>query len=65
MQTTNTEYSTKRISNTLLVEIKKALKSVKSYGSVEIYIQDGVVNQITTRQIKKTVKNGNGNGVNI
>ena len=47
-------YSTKRISKTLILEIKKALKSVKAFGSVEIYIQKGVVTQITVRNIKKT-----------
>jgi hypothetical protein len=56
------EYSTNRISSTLITEIKNALRSVKDFGSVEIYIQNGVVEQITTRQIKKTTKNGNGNG---
>jgi len=49
-----TEYSTGRISETLLGEIKKALKSVKSHGSVEIYVQNEVVTQITVRNIKKT-----------
>jgi hypothetical protein len=49
-----TDYSTKKISTKLLVEIKKALKSVKAYGSVEIYVQNGNVSQITIRNIKKT-----------
>lgn len=57
------EYSTKRISSTLLVELKKALKSVSSYGSVEVFIQNGVVTQITTRNIRKT-SNGNSNAYN-
>ncbi len=48
------DYSTKRISEALVFEIKKSLKSVKSYGSVEIYIQNGNVTQITVRNIKKT-----------
>jgi hypothetical protein len=47
-------YSTKKISETLVVEIKQALKSVKAYGSVEIFIQDGSVTQITVRNIRKT-----------
>ncbi|MCX7928211.1 MAG: DUF2292 domain-containing protein [Patescibacteria group bacterium] len=42
------------ISKVLLDEIILALKTVKSYGSVEIYIQKGVVTQITVRKIKKT-----------
>lgn len=48
------DYSTKRISDALISEIKSALKSVKRYGSVEIYIQEGIVTQITVRNIKKT-----------
>jgi hypothetical protein len=52
------EYSVKRISETLLLEVKKALKDVNNYGSVEIFVQDGVVTQITVRNIKKTSRNG-------
>ncbi len=37
----------------LISEIKNALKSVK-YGSVEIFVQDSTVTQITVRNIKKT-----------
>ncbi len=50
------DYSTKKISQELVAEIKLALKSVKEYGSVEIYIQNAVVTQITVRNIKKTNK---------
>ena len=49
-----TDYSTKRISPRLLLEIKEALKSIKSYGSVELYVQRNIVTQITVRNIKKT-----------
>jgi hypothetical protein len=49
-----TDYSTQNISQVLITEIKGALQSVKNYGSIEIYIQDGVVTQITVRNIKKT-----------
>jgi hypothetical protein len=42
------------VSKTLLEEIIVALQTVKSYGSVEIYVQKGVVTQITVRKIKKT-----------
>lgn len=56
------EYSTKKISNILLEEIKSSLKSVTSYGSVEIFVQDNVVTQITVRNIKKTNNAKNGNG---
>ncbi len=57
-----TEYSTKIISETLVREVKNALQSVKSYGSVEIYIQNGVVTQITVRNIRKTEKLSKNNG---
>ena len=48
------DYATNKISDTLITEIKKALQSVATYGSVEIYIQKGIVSQITVRNIKKT-----------
>jgi hypothetical protein len=48
------EYSVQRISETLLKEIKRSLKGVKGFGSVEIFIQNGLVTQITVRNIKKT-----------
>lgn len=35
-------------------EIKTALKNVRGWGSVEIFIQKGKVTQITERNIKKT-----------
>jgi len=49
-----TDLSNQKISNSLMLEIRSALKSVKSFGSVEIYIQKGLVTQITVRNIKKT-----------
>jgi len=49
-------YSTKSISQKLLDEIGKELQNLE-YGSVELYVQEGEVTQITRRQIKKT--NGN------
>lgn len=52
------EYSTKRISSQLIEEITNALQSV-NYGSIEIYISDSNVTQITTRTIKKTSSNNN------
>lgn len=45
-------YSTNRITSKLLTEIKEAIQN-KFYGSVEIYIQDSKVTQITERVIKK------------
>ncbi len=47
------EFSTKRISQNLIDEIKAALQNVQ-YGSVEIFIQDSKITQVTTRTIKKT-----------
>ena len=52
------DYSAQNISEALLEEIKKALKSIDGYGSVEIYIHKGIVSQITIRNIKKTRQSG-------
>ena len=52
------DYSTKRISKPLLSEVSKALRSIDAYGSVELYVQDSTVTQITVRNIIKT------NGIN-
>ena len=48
------DYSVRKVSPTLVIEVKKALSSITSHGSVEIYVQSGVVTQITVRNIKKT-----------
>lgn len=53
-QKSPSEYSTESISKVLLDEISSAIKKIDGYGSVEIYIQDSIVTQITTRNIKKT-----------
>lgn len=37
----------------LIDEIQIAMQGIR-FGSIEIYIQDGVVTQITSRTIKKT-----------
>jgi len=55
------DYSTKRPSKQLLSELKRALKNIKGYGSVEIYVQDYKVVQITERNIKKTIQNNQTN----
>ncbi|OGG01813.1 hypothetical protein A2Z33_00960 [Candidatus Gottesmanbacteria bacterium RBG_16_52_11] len=47
-------YSTQQISKHLLDEILHALKTVSPFGSVEIFIQNNTVTQITMRNIKKT-----------
>lgn len=43
----------KQIPAHLLSEIKSALQSVK-YGSIEIFVQNQVITQITVRNIHKT-----------
>lgn len=54
------DYSTKDPSQTLIFELIKALKSVPDYGSIEIFVQNGIVTQVTVRNIKKTSgKNSN------
>ncbi len=47
------DYSTRRISSDLLDEIKSTLQQL-DWGSIEIFVQDYTVVQITRRQIKKT-----------
>lgn len=51
------DYSTKKITKDLLEEVRFALKNVRGWGSVEIYVQDYKVTQITERNIKKTNHN--------
>ncbi|MCL4339051.1 YezD family protein [Patescibacteria group bacterium] len=51
------DYSTKKVTRDLVEEIKQALKNVRGFGSVEIYVQDFKVTQITERNIKKTNHN--------
>jgi hypothetical protein len=53
------DYSTKNISPKLIGEIATALKSIDSFGSIEIYVQDCTVTQITVRNIKKTQRKTN------
>ena len=55
------EYSTTEISDRLIADIKSSLTG-KEFGSIEIYIENGRVSQITERVIKKTVRlNTDGN----
>lgn len=48
------DHSTKRVTDNLLEEIKQAIKNIRGWGSVEIYVQNYRVTQITERNIKKT-----------
>jgi len=50
------DYSTKKVSQELLGEIEEALKNIRGWGSVEIFVQDYKVVQITERNIKKTTQ---------
>lgn len=43
-----------KLPESLISEISKALHSVGGYGSIEMYVQDHSVTQITVRAIKKT-----------
>ena len=51
----NSDYSTKSISDRLRADIETVLKDLE-YGSVELYVTDGMVTHITKRQVKKTDK---------
>lgn len=51
------DYSTKKVNTLLLEEITEALANIRGWGSVEIYVQDYKVVQITERNIKKTSAN--------
>lgn len=51
------DYSTKKVNTLLLEEITEALANIRGWGSVEIYVQDYKVVQITERNIKKTQPN--------
>ena len=51
------DYSTKKITKSLIDEIRQALKNVRGWGSIEIYVQDHKVTQITERNITKTSHN--------
>lgn len=48
------DYSTNEASKELLAEIAEALRNIRGWGSVEIFVQDNKVVQIVERNIKKT-----------
>lgn len=50
-------YSTKKVSQDLIEELKQAIKNVKGWGSIEVIVQDNKVTQISVRNIKKTSHN--------
>lgn len=47
-------YSTREVSQELVNEITEALMNIRGWGSIEIYVQDHEVVQITERNIRKT-----------
>ncbi len=48
--------NTHMVSQEVLAEIVSSLQAIDTHGSVEIFITDGQVNQITVRNIKKTTR---------
>ena len=48
------DYSTKQVSSELVDEVVDALKNIRGWGSVEIFVQYYRLVQITERNIKKT-----------
>lgn len=48
------KYSAQNMTPALLSEIEVALARVRPYGSIEIYVQNSIITQITVRTIKKT-----------
>ena len=55
MDTADNLYSTQKISAELISQIVEALRD-KAYGSVEIYVENYSVVQITERSIKKLAR---------
>lgn len=51
-------YSTKKVSGKLKDELLQSIQSIKGWGSVEIFIQNYEVTQITEKKIKKTNHTG-------
>jgi len=43
-----------KVNGCLIDEITQALRELEGWGSVEVYVQNGKVTQITKRAIKKT-----------
>jgi len=46
--------SSSKINHRLVKEVNQALRELGDWGSVEIFVQNGKVTQITKRAIKKT-----------
>lgn len=48
------EHTDSKKEKTLIRDIEKALTSLEGWGSVEIYVQNNQITQITSRKITKT-----------
>lgn len=46
--------SNPKVNGQLIDELLQALEELRGWGSVEVYVQNGKVTQITKRAIKKT-----------
>ncbi len=57
------DYSSKQVSSKLVEEITEALKNIRGWGSVEIFVQDYKVVQIVERNIKKTYNDPIGSNI--
>jgi hypothetical protein len=53
----NSHYCTKSVSDKLKAEIVSSIQNINGWGSVEIFIQDFNVIQITEKNIKKPNNN--------
>ena len=58
MDTADNVYSTQKITPELISQIVDALRN-KAYGSIEIYVENYSVTQITERSIKKLARVSN------
>lgn len=61
----NNKLSSRSNIQTLIEDVLQSIQQVGSYGSVELFIQDNTVTQITVRQIRKTSSSTAGNGHKI
>ncbi len=64
MNTGDSDYSTQRITPQLISQIVDALRN-KSYGSIEIYVENYNVVQITERKITKLARKNNGRNISV
>lgn len=63
-QSADSEYSTQKITPQLISQIVDALRN-KSYGSIEIYVENYNVVQITERKITKLAKKNDSRKISV